>query len=241
MTWQTKKNDIRFKLLNRESFLISSLISNGLHDFRNISKGDGYYYQGFYSISIGLERLLKLIILTKETNKEVRKFNHNIKEIFLELNISFDKYSIEQAIIDFLNDFSSKDRYTIPDMINSRDLSQLKKEPVMSFYNRVLIKIIRIHKPRKVFVPPDCPQIHVFHTVENFSEITDLQDLVNRHQLIEYASKYLVMYTGRILQLLLDELYKTEGPEYSNPYFNEHFVYLHQDDSYFKSRKTYKL
>lgn len=44
-----EKTDIKFKLLNREASLVSSLLSNGLADFRNISKCNGHYYQGFYS------------------------------------------------------------------------------------------------------------------------------------------------------------------------------------------------
>lgn len=237
---QTEKIDIRFKLLNREASLVSSLLSNGLADLRNISKGDGYYYQGFYSTSIGLERLLKLLILSKNQNKSVRTFNHNIKKLFSEVNISFDKDSIEQSIIDFLNDFALKNRYLIPDIINSKDISQVNNEPILFFYNGILSKILKIHRPRKVFIPPTDFSASVFHISEDFSEITDFQDMAIKGQLIEYASKYLVMYAGRILQPIFNELYKIEGSQYGNPHFSEGFAYLHQGDSYFKTRKTYK-
>ncbi len=238
--FHTNKIDIRFKLLNREAALVSSLLSNGLADFRSISKGNGYYYQAFYSISIGLERLLKLLVLSKNKNNSVKAFNHDIKKLFSELNVTFKKDSIEQLIVNFLHDFASKNRYLIPDILNSNDLSQIDKEPVTFFHSEVLNKIIEIHQPRRIFVPPSDFPADVFHIAEDFSEVTNLQDMVVRSQLTEYASKYLVMYTGRILQPILDELYKFEGPEYGNPYFSEGFVYLHQDDSYFKTRKTYK-
>lgn len=240
MERQAKKIDIRFKLLNREAALVSSLLSNGLADFRNISKGNGYYYQAFYSISIGLERLLKLLILSKSRVNSVKAFNHDIKKLFSEVGIVFGKDSIEQSIINFLHEFASKNRYLIPDILYSNDLTQISKEPIVFFSGEVLNKIIQMHQPRRIFVPPSDFPVDVFHIAEDFSEVTNLQHVMINSQLIEYASKYLVMYTGRILQPILDELYKIEGSEYGNPYFSEGFVYLHQDDSYFKARKTYK-
>lgn len=241
MNQKIKKIDIRFKLLNREASLVTSLLSNGLADFRSISKGNGYYYQAFYSISIGLERLLKLLILSKSKKNSVKTFNHDIKKLFSVVSISFDKDSIEQSIINFLQYFASKNRYLIPDILNSNDLSQISKEPITFFYNEVLNKIIKVHQPRRVFVPPSDFPADVFHVAEDFSEVTNFQDMIVRGQLTEYASKYLVMYSGRILQPILNELYRIEGPKYGNPYFSEGFVYLHQNDSYFKTRKTYKL
>lgn len=242
--WQAKKIktvDIRFKLLNREASLVSNLLSNGLADFRKILKGDGYYYQGFYSISIGLERLLKLLILAKNLNKSVKTFNHNIKNLFLEVNISFKKDSIEQSIIDFLDDFALQNRYRIPDIVNSSDLSQINKEPVISFYNKVLNKIIKEHHLRQVFIPPTGLPVSVFHIAEDLSEITNSQEIMIKNQVINFSSKYLVMYTGRIFQPIFERLYKIEGAENNNPYFSEHFTRLRQDDSYFKTRKTFKI
>jgi len=62
-----------------------------------------------------------------------------------------------------------------------------------------------------------------------------------KSQLIEFASKYLVVYVDRILRIIITELNKYEGNEHNNPYFSEHFLYLNQDDSFFKRRTTFSL
>mgnify|MGYP001575499331 CR=1 FL=1 len=79
----------RFKVLNREADLICGLITSGIEDLRNISKGSAYYYQSFYSLSVGLERLMKLILYLENPSTNLRSFNHNLVQLKKATKITF--------------------------------------------------------------------------------------------------------------------------------------------------------
>ncbi|MCK9544325.1 MAG: hypothetical protein M0R03_20080 [Novosphingobium sp.] len=58
--------DQRCKLLNREDALVAGLLTDGLFNLRRINLGDYKYYAAFYNLSIGLERLLKLLFFERQ-------------------------------------------------------------------------------------------------------------------------------------------------------------------------------
>src|SRR5258708_559970 len=90
----------------------------------------GLYSYAFFSLSIGLERVLKLIFLidheiqtgTSPTNKELRIYGHNIEKLFEYVNsryalfpaiISYGKElgEIEKNIIAFISKFADGTKY----------------------------------------------------------------------------------------------------------------------------------
>ena len=51
--------------LSNEASLTASLLGNGLNALRKADLyNKGLYYQAFFSLSIGIERLLKIIVIT---------------------------------------------------------------------------------------------------------------------------------------------------------------------------------
>lgn len=228
----------KFKILNREASLISGLITNGLNDLRRVSKNQSFYYQSFYGLSIGLERLLKLLMFLKDPTVDLRALGHNIERLLLEAGFSFPGTSIEYKLVEFLNAFAKGNRYNIIDCLSSNDFTNIGEEPIVDFYNSVLREVINIHPVRKSSQFTNVDFASVFHIGEDSSEINDLNDLLSHGKLINHSTKYCVMYFGRLLQPLLTELATYDGPP-DNPYFSEHFKYLRQDDNYFKNRKTY--
>jgi len=241
-----KKNDsvdTRFKLLNREADLIVGLISSGMADLRRSYINKAYYYQGFYGVSIGLERILKLLIFLNGSSINIKSFNHDMKKLFLHVGIFFKKNSIEQDIIDFLNDFALKRRYQIVDVLNSGDYKQINNEPIAIFYEKIIKNILNFHPPKSLLVPKDGVLLSdlgsLFMFNEDFSEETDMNNYWIKNQLDIYALKYVSMYIGRILQPIIEKINGKGYPFKNNPDFSDHFKYLKQNDSYFKNRKTF--
>ena len=239
MPQPTEQFSERFKLLNREASLISGLITSGLEHLNKVSKNPTYYYQSFYALSVGLERLMKLILYLENQPTNLRGFNHNLVRLKNATNVTFSVDSIENKLIIFLNHFSNSGRYNIVDYFSSGNPSDLVNEPIVKFYNEIILEIISLHPPHAITTLRPINFVSVLHIGEDFSEINDLNDLIIRGQLIDHASKYAVMYLGRLLQPFLEKLRSFDGPP-DNPYFSEHFRYLRQDDLYFKNRKTFR-
>jgi len=233
--------DERFKILNREAGLMCGLLTAGLESLRKVSKDKSYYYQSFYSLSVGFERLMKLILYLENPSINLRSFNHDLERLKNATNITFDvdNISIENKLIVFLNHFANSGRYNIVDYFSSGNSSDLVNEPIIKFYNDVFVEIISLHPPRLITAPLPVDFVRILHISEDLSEINDLNDLMTQGQLVNHASKYAVMYFGRLLQPFLEKLGSFDGPP-DNPHFSEHFRYLRQNDSYFKNRKTFR-
>lgn len=107
----------KFIIINRETGIIAELLTSGLESIRKIYKSLAYYYQSFYAISMGLERLMKLIIHIEEPTKNPYKLGHKLEDLSSALNITFPYNSIENEILLFLTDFANGDKYTIVDLL----------------------------------------------------------------------------------------------------------------------------
>jgi hypothetical protein len=124
-----------FRLLQQEGILARSCFLTGFEfllkgDFDDILKGN--FYTAFFQISIGLERLLKLVPISNYMlknnlqfipEKEIRAFEHNLLDLFEAVRSTMEDHSdlknrlsapdsIEYKILSFFNDFAkSKNRY----------------------------------------------------------------------------------------------------------------------------------
>jgi len=235
-------NDIddRWKLLNREAGLVSGLLASGLSSLKNVTKGDSFYYEAFYSLSLGIERALKLILIVRNPKINLRNFNHNIHKLLVEAEIFYPDRSIEQKFISFLNDFANTNRYSILDLLSSGREDELLGEPVAVFSNSVALLILERHpfNEFKYFIHANF--INLVHIEEDFNINSDSSQILAITQKKQHIAKYSAMYVGRIIKPLFQALDELSGPEYGTPYFYEHFAYLKGDDSYFKKRKTFR-
>lgn len=125
--------DINTKnLLAKEAALSSMNLGVGLtfirrYDFTSL----GFIYQSFFSLSVGLERIMKLILLYEYiyTNnsypdlKYMKSKGHKLTDLFIEVRKLVDKYSCNEyfdyidndpifsIIIQNLSDFATDNRY----------------------------------------------------------------------------------------------------------------------------------
>lgn len=119
--------------LQQESFLIASCLGNGLTSIRQAaSKGKGEWYSAFFQLSIGIERLMKSIIIVDHINRgqlqvltpTVLKntYGHDLLRLLKgveQLKVSttpnpvstISNASTDYQILGFLNDFAKVARY----------------------------------------------------------------------------------------------------------------------------------
>jgi hypothetical protein len=124
-TFMIRETSIEFNLLLNEAGLASTMLGEGLTVLRKadfVRKWN--YYQAFFLISIGLERMLKLIIVSKyltdngsfPSNEFLKVIGHDIRRLIKEVenyHIDSDNFSaeVDKMIISFFTNFDKKTRY----------------------------------------------------------------------------------------------------------------------------------
>ena len=229
----------KFKLYNRETGVIAELLSSGLASLRKVAKNKAYYYQAFFSLSMGMERIMKLILHLD--GKKVLK-DHDLIKLAEELDIMPAEGLIEEKILVCLSAFSQGDRYSLVDYFRDGNVQHLTKELILRFYNEVVLEIISKHPKRSLwsFRDDTVIPISVLTQNENLDTVNNLNDAIVQQQIIEHASKFCVMYAARLIQPMIDKLVKFDMKDQDTPYFTDHFRYLKHPDNYFKIRKTYR-
>jgi hypothetical protein len=127
--------DRKFSLLAQEAHLTKNSLLSG---FDNLLKAnyfqdkEGYFYTSFFNLSIGIERILKLAVVTDymltnnyqtPTIKQLkRKFGHNIRNLYIECLHLLPRYlnptesnptrtANDETLIDFITEYSIDSRY----------------------------------------------------------------------------------------------------------------------------------
>jgi len=121
-----------FLLLQQEGYLFRSCLTQGLTGLRNANLHDvGEYYTAFFQLSIGLERLMKVIViidhaarsdLAFQKNKMLRAIRHDLGGLLVRIrgiggpwtNNPLDFVSTgstEAMIVDQINEFAKGARY----------------------------------------------------------------------------------------------------------------------------------
>ncbi|MDE9452587.1 hypothetical protein [Xenorhabdus bovienii] len=105
----------------------------------------GLYFQALSSISLGLERLMKLCLMLDDYNqkgkytsrKELKDYGHNLKKLFdlvtKRSTSSVDLHEIHYRVLDLLTNFAKSSRYSNIDFItNNHD-----NDPMKAWYNEI--------------------------------------------------------------------------------------------------------
>jgi hypothetical protein len=167
-----------WKALHREAILVSQLIGAGITALGRASyaSGLGEYYTAFFGLSIGMERLAKLILVTDYAlgnvgklpdQKAVKDFGHKLKSLTdkaeqiarhhnLSLNYPKPTDPICWAALSCLDSFAdiSKIRYANFEIIGNPSFDP-NKEPINKWWNEVVEPILdkhyrRTHREQKV-------------------------------------------------------------------------------------------
>lgn len=124
-------------LLIKECGLTATSIDQGLIYLRKSHfAAKGLYYQSFFLLSIGIERLLKLIIIVKNLvekdkfpeNSELKDYGHKIIEMFKQLSHELcpepdflKDNELFEPILKFLSDYAHNSRYYNLDTLSGRN------------------------------------------------------------------------------------------------------------------------
>ena len=263
-------SDEQYNLLRREAGLAAMALGEGL---TALQKADfvkfAHAQHAFFSLSIGLERLLKLTLIYEyrrindgqfPDNNYLRDFGHNIKDLFsstvsIANTLGCAGYhsdvvndDICSGIIGFLSDFAVKTRYYNLDVLTGRSHNN-HPEPLKGWNSIVHAQIIDKH------YKADKQKIKAIHDItesigDNFlvyqsdwdgSPIQSLEDFYLEGQKVNVCRKYSAFYTYKIVRFLSLLLNVIEGHE-QFPNISEFFmIFRCDDDKYVLGRKRWNI
>ena len=157
-----------WKALHREAALVSQIIGSGATALGRASYGSGFgeYYTAFFGLSIGMERLAKLILVADYVIENVgvfpdqavvRRYGHRLKELIEQAGKIAEKRSIAvpytgpkhdicAAVIRCLDAFSdaAKGRYANFEAIGNPSFDPAN-EPVNKWWTEVVEPVLDAH------------------------------------------------------------------------------------------------
>ena len=149
-----------FLLLQQEGYLISSCLTIGLTELRAANvHNKGAFYSSLLNLSVGIERLLKAIIIMEHmlknnlsvpTKKQLQNYGHNIIELYdgcVKVAITNsaqlpDRVSISntnQELLKLLSDFAQTTRYHNLDALSTQHTG---KDP-LEHWGEIILLILK--------------------------------------------------------------------------------------------------
>jgi len=258
--------DEQYLLLSREAGLAAMSLCEGLTCLRKTDFiQNAYALHAFFSVSVGMERMMKLILISEHRrsndnafpdNGFLKRFGHKINDLYAVCKTLADKLNkshlyrdvesspISKEIISFLNDFGDKARYYNLDTLTG--ITQANEEPLKRWHISVNQPIISLHyrQSRAAMLLEEhlanVDGVLVRHHDYSGNDITSLQQLVSNAQTIEVCRKYSVLYTYKILRFLSALLKEIDYPHLF-PHLSEYFFQLTFDDKYVLTKKRWLL
>jgi hypothetical protein len=214
-------------LISNEALIASTCIEQGLTALRKASfTNKKKYYQSFFMLSIGIERILKLTYVIKCTvnnnclppNDSLKSFGHNLLSLFENItqevrpNENFllkDHNQIHSKIINLLNEFGKSSRYYNLDSLNGQGD---QKDPLAKWYSIQLLILGRHLKNLNNIPDSVISKINSFSLIHIYNEnntlISDAKTLTenidNSNILKEYSVLYVYQLLDYIITILLD-------------------------------------
>lgn len=220
-----------FSLLSQEAYLTRSSLLTGFTHLRKANIGDdtkGLFYSSFFQLSIGFERLMKLILvvdymakndLKPMTDEELRnKYSHKIKNLYKgcmslasDQGMSLDEFVTENEfdyeIVSFLHEFALSARYYNLSKLSN---SQKSKDPLSEWWS-ILSIIMSSDVPYRKRKKIEEESVRICDAIGNntFTMMRGLDqqlmttlDTIVYPQFIEAASPYVVWRTFRVIKPL---------------------------------------
>lgn len=255
-------------LFHRECALSAMSIGQGLSLIRKYEfVKHAYGTQAFFMLTIGIERLLKIILIyhfrTKNNNAfpnnaELKSIGHNLhslynkaKDIANDIGCS-DLYSpleddnIFNLIIDFLSNFAQSARYYNLDKLTG--FTNKFDEPLRDWNKRINSIIVSRHYRHNKKKAEDIKALSrmigghflVSFNNEKGSNINNVEDFYLEGMTVNIKQKYSMFYLYCIVRFLSNLLYHLDSGYF--PFVSEYFVmFRNPDDTYVKTRRTWNI
>lgn len=227
--------------LANEAALTASLLGNGLNALRKADLfNKGLYYQAFFSLSIGIERLLKIIIINEyrvrndgsfPTDINPRKFGHDLIKLCDYIGIKFESNPLHIKIVIFLNDFAKRSRYyNIDSMMNA---NVKYDDPLSDWY--LLSQDILNSSKKKNIIQNKKQFANIMDSFSfirmndlNGNEITNAMGLLKEFESRDIIQSYSVQYMFEIITKLVNKIRIMENQKYMMPVLSEFFPLYHK-------------
>ena len=138
------------KLLLIEGSLSAYALANGLDCLRRANVYEkGMYYQSFFSLSIGIERLLKLIIIYEyrikndgkfPDNKVIKQKGHDLYEMISTIKPKLLENELYKNTIKFLSEFAKNTRYYNLDVLTGKEMQNLNPIEQWNNIEKMILK-----------------------------------------------------------------------------------------------------
>ncbi len=240
-------------LLTREASLAAMSLGVGLTHIGKYNYAEtGFFYSGLFSITIGLERVLKLILIYDHrlknndnfpNNNLLKKHSHGLSDMLVEVKKICDQYNLlanksdietvlSQKIISFLTDFAKKSRYYNLDSLSGQ--IQVEHEPLKRWNDdicsEIIIKHYRITKKRKAdfdfltkIMNDPSISISVKHTSDSGEPLNDYSSAMLEGDKIDTKQKYSRYYLYIIIRFACNVLKELEFKGNFYPCLREFF------------------
>jgi len=227
----------------RELGVASHLIGTGL---TNLRKADfvnhSNFGSSFFNLSIGIERLCKILLIRQYQRKNqgnfpdnayVRTYSHSIIKLVTEVSIGYnldyiDKDPLLKDILEFLSVFAKSTRYYNLDSLTKE--MPIEEDPYLNWYN-IQKKILSRHPNRddsKESIDSIIKSMNdivlVQHRELNGESILNLSDFLVKCGYSEKIQSYSVYYFYQIIFDLVKIASAEEKEFYSLPSIDEFFV-----------------
>lgn len=223
----------KWQAMGREAAIAAQQLARGVTALGKANHAQkGLYGETFFSLSIGLERLAKLITISEFAinntgqfpgNGYLKKFQHNLPDLIEECNSisavrrSGKKFTerpssdIHKGILLTLTEFAELSRYYNLDLIAGGPAKKLP-EPISAWWDRVGQPILAEHYSDRQR-DSDANQaaftemlmqnnVHVLHNDESGNLIESLETLMIRAGATRVVKKYGRLYTMQIIHWL---------------------------------------
>lgn len=242
MTQRDDYNSKNVRLILKEAGLAATCIEQGLTALRKANFAQKWnYYQAFFLLSIGVERLLKLTVVTKyrvELNKlpdngELKKYGHDIEKLYVKVLTEIDpednfikEDNLYSSILQFISEFAKSSRYYNLDSLSGSDKGN---DPLYqwSLIQKEVVKRhcmpIQLSLEEKFLVEVMGANSHVIHTTESDKEIDNFLDFYSQGKNLDQVQGYSVFYVYKIISHLVGKLQFLSNKVYMMPVLNEFF------------------
>jgi hypothetical protein len=230
-------------LILKEAGLATTCLEQGLTALRKADFVQKWnYYQSFFLLSIGLERLLKLIIITiyrVEKNKlpdngELKSYGHNIKKLYLKVikeidstDVFLDEDILYISILNFLSDFSISSRYYNLDNLSGT----ISENDPLYQWKKIQYEIVKRHCNQCIITSEEKALIEDFNfnllisfTDELDNSIDNLHDFYMQQKVSDRVQGYSVFYVYKLISHLTKQLDVISSRVYLIPYLNDFFT-----------------
>lgn len=236
-------------LLIKEGYIASTSIGYGLNALRKAGiHMQGEYYQAFFQLSIGLERLMKLIIIQHyrsinnnfPNNKTMKEYGHNLVELYKKIyefeanNNPKEDDILSVKTLEFLSEFAMSTRYYNLDSLTGRHQTI---NPLVE-WSEIQNEIYKRHFEHKK--DPKSEMKEMFYNIMNENSYVIAYDEKNKlfkspKELFEKTEKnkrvqgHSVYYLYLIIQRLVEILENIEYEYNLYPCLREFFVLFNCD------------